>query len=496
MRTHPVCNTIRNIFLKFRILFLILAIGILFLPLLKPGEDTPSMVVFFLGRFHPLVVHFPIVLILFALTFEILSILKWIKIPASIPGILLGAGLLSCLGSLILGYLLYYTQEYSGNIIEEHLWGGVLLTAAVSLSIYLLLTYKISGSKNLYRAYLTVLFAANIILIYTSHHGGTLTHGEGYLTQYLPGKNQNPSDWEPKPIEEMLVYEDVIMAFLDKKCMSCHNENKSKGGLILTSYEDLIKGGKGDHPTLVLNSSSESEIFRRVTIPSNDDDFMPPEGKTPLGSNEILLLKWWIDSGADPKVRLTEIPADSEIEPVISIYLSELEKEQRKRFYQKLNTENLIKSMGNLDKVELKIDPYNENSIFLSMTFPPSKFRDNDLFDLQPLFQHIAKASFIGSDITDDGLYHIGQMSSLKELYIQQTEIKGDGIAHLSKLGSLQLLDLSKTNVSDGNLLHILQIPSLKELYLNETSISTEVIKALKENRTDLQIYLERGKLF
>jgi uncharacterized membrane protein len=495
MRTYSLFNKIRNKFLKFRILFLLLAIGILFLPLLKPGEDTPSMIVFFLGRFHPLVVHFPIVLILFALIFEILTKLKLIKTPVSISGILLVTGFLSCLGALILGYLLYYTQEYSGNIIEEHLWGGVLLTASVSLSLYLLLTYKNSGSKNLQRAYLIVLSAANIILIYTSHHGGSLTHGEGYLTQYFPGKNQNPSDWEPKPMEEMLVYEDVIMAFLDKKCMSCHNENKSKGGLILTTYEDLIKGGKGDHPTLVLNSSSESDIFRRVTLSSNDDDFMPPEGKTPLSSNEILLLKWWIDSGADPEIRLTEI-TDSEIEPVISIYLSELEKEQRNRFLQKLNTEDLIRSVKNLDKVELTIDPYDEKSIFLSMTFPPSKFRDDDLLDLQPLFQRITKASFIGSDITDDGLYRIGQMNSLKELYIQQTQIKGDGIAHLSKIGSLEILDLSKTNVSDGHLLHILQIPSLKELYLNETSISKEVINALKENRADLQIYLERGKLF
>ncbi|MFD2202151.1 c-type cytochrome domain-containing protein [Shivajiella indica] len=495
MNSHPLLTNKKNIFIKFRHLFLLLSVGILFIPLINPGE-APSDITIFLGRFHPLVVHFPIVLIFLALIFEILKKVNIIKVQATLIGFILGIGILGCLGSLIFGFLLFYTGEYTGEIMNRHLWGGVCLTALTALGLFLFLTYAKFKREPYYWAYFITLFVANLVLFYTSHQGGSLTHGEEYLTQFLPGKNQPQPNWEPKPIEEMLVYDDVIVAFMENKCMSCHNENKSKGGLILTTYEDLLKGGKGEHATLVLNSSAESDLYRRVTLPTNDNDYMPPDGKTPLNTNEVLLLKWWIDNGADPKIRLTEASSNPDIEPIISVYLSELEKEQQRRFNQKISTESLIQSLGHSNNYELSIDPYEEKSIFLSMTFPPSKFRDNDLIELQPLFEMITKASFIGSDITDDGFYYIGQMSSLKELYLQQTQMNGEGLAYLSSLENLEILDLSKTNITDGNILHIIRIPSLKEVYLNETNISKEIIEAIQVNRTNLKIHLERGKLF
>jgi hypothetical protein len=87
-------------------------------------------------------------------------------------------------------------------------------------------------------------------------------------------------------------------------------------------------------------------------------------------------------------------------------------------------------------------------------------------------------------------------MSSLRELYLQQTQIKGLGLIHLSQLQNLKLLDLSKTNVTSGNLLHILNFPALEDLYINETSISKEVVEAIQEYKPELKIHLERGKLF
>lgn len=495
MRSNPTLTKLKTISIKFRFVFLIIAISVLLLPLIKPFEMVISGTVYFFGRFHPLIIHFPIVLILLVLIFEVLDKKSNLKIPQYLKGMILGVSLISCLASMILGFLLYITGEYTGEIVRQHLWGGVLLTFTISLAVFLFLTVQQKKSQYIYVGYITLLISSNLILIYTSHQGGSLTHGKEYLVEYFPLKPQQP-DWEPKPIEEMLIYGDVIVAFMDKKCMSCHNENKAKGGLILTSFEDLVKGGKGEHPSLVFNSSKESEVYRRVTLPINDDDFMPPKGKTPLNENEVSLLKWWIDNGADPELKVMEASQNPEIEPVVKVYLSELETQQRNRYLQKLSTENLIKSLGYIDNVEISTDPYDEKSIFLSMKFPPSSFGDNDLLKLQPIFQNITKASFIGSDLTDDGFYHLGQMISLKELYLQQTQIKGEGLSQLSGLKTLQLLDLSKTKISDGHLLNILMMSNLQELYINETSTSKEVIDAIKENNPGLNIYLERGDFF
>ncbi len=487
---------IKNFIIRYRFLFLILAFGVLLLPSVDPTENTAPGIVFFLGRFHPLVIHFPVVLVLLALIFEILRWFRLLNVSSALVVLVLGLGLVGCLVSLSLGFLLYYTGEYSGDIMQNHLRGGVLLTASVAVAMFLLLTFKGLNYKSYYYGYISFLLAGNIILIYTSHQGGSLTHGKEYLIEYLPNFSQQEVDWEPKPLEEMLVYEDVIVSFLDRKCMSCHNENKAKGGLVMTSYEDLLKGGKGDHPAVVKDSSSRSDVYRRVVLPSHDEDVMPPEGKTPLTKDEASLLAWWIDHGADPDIKVTEAAQAPEIQPVIDVYLVELETQQRNRYLQKLSTENLIKTVSTGKNYELGIDPYDDKGITVSMTFPPAAFGDNDLVQIQPVFRNITKASFIGSDITDDGFYHLGQMTSLRELYLQQTQIKGEGLIHLSRLENLKLLNLSKTNISNGHLLHVLQFPALEELYLNETPISQEIIDALKENKPDLNIHLVRGGLF
>lgn len=493
--SNPILIKIITISIKYRFVFLVIAVAVLFLPLIRPNEGPVPELVYFFGRFHPLIIHFPIVLVLLILILEVLGKINILKVPKFLLGLIFGASLISCLISLILGFLLYLTGEFTGEIVRQHLWGGVLLTFTISLAIFLFLSFHQSKSQTVYSAFIIILILANLTLIYTSHQGGSLTHGKEYLVEYFPIKPQQ-LEWEQKPIEEMLIYDDVIMAFMDRKCMSCHNENKAKGGLILTSFEDLVKGGKGDHPSLVVNSSLESEVFRRVNLPTNDGDFMPPEGKSPLNEKEVSLLKWWIDNGADPQLRVIEASLNPEIESVVQAYLTELETQQRNWYLQKLGTENLIESIGNIGNVELTIDPYDEKSIFISMKFPPSSFGDNDFLNLQPIFQNVTKASFIGSDLTDDAFYHIGQMTSLSELYLQQTQIKGEGLSQLSRLVNLQLIDLSKTKISDGYLLNILMLPALQDVYINETSISKEVIDALKEIKPALNIHLERGNYF
>lgn len=265
---------------------------------------------------------------------------------------------------------------------------------------------------------------------------------------------------------------------------------------MMTSYEALLKGGKSDMATLTPGSTADSDMYRRVMLPSDDDDHMPPEGKVPLTQDEIALLAWWIEKGADPALKVQEAVTDQQIQPLVTSYRAELEIQQRARYLQRKSLERLIQTVSTGDEYMVQIDPYDEQTLNLSMPFPPSAFEDEDLLSAQPLFPKISKASFIGSNITDDALYHIGQMTSLRELYLQQTQIKGEGLVYLSNLPNLKLLDLSRTAISNGHLLHILRFPSLEDLYLNKTEISQEIIEAIQQNQPNLNVHLERGDLF
>ncbi len=487
--------TFKRKVIKYRFVLLLVAVAVLFLPQVQPSETAPD-VVYFLGRFHPLIIHFPIALVFLALLLELLRRFEITGISVVVIGFVLGTGLIGSLVSLGMGFMLYYTGEYVGDIMQQHLWGGVILTSSLAMACFLFLSYFQSGSNSYYISYFSVLLFANVALVYTSHQGGTLTHGAEYLTEYMPVLRKVEENWEPKPIEEMQVFEDMIIPILDKKCMSCHNNNKTKGGLLLTSYEGMLKGGKSEHPTLKPGDTGNSELFQRVVLPEHDEDHMPPEGKTPMTREEITLLEWWIKNGAETTLKVQEASLDKDIQPLITAYLTDLENQQRARFMQKKDLENMIVSVSTRNRFNLGLDQYGEGKIALSMSFPPSSFEDNDLIDLQPLFSQISKASLVSSNITDDAFYHIGQMTSLRELYLQQTKINGSGLVFLANLPHLELLDLSKTEITDGQLLNVLKIPSLEDLYLNSTNISPEVIKAIQINRPDLNIYLERGTFF
>ncbi|WP_026462971.1 c-type cytochrome domain-containing protein [Adhaeribacter aquaticus] len=487
----------QKVYIPYRLLLLPLAGAMLLLPRLKPTHGEVPDLVHWLGRFHPLVVHFPVVLVLMALLFELARKFRIIHISAATIGVVLGFSLAGSLASVGMGFLLYYTGEYTGEIMQGHLWGGVLLTSVVAITLFLFLTFRQYRSKAVYSSYLTFLVLANGILIYTSHQGGSLTHGSEYLSEHAPKFNRaGQAVFTPKAESEMLVYHDVVVPVLNQKCMSCHNENKAKGDLIMTTYEAMLKGGKGEHPTLVPGSAKESDMFRRVMLPEDDDDHMPTKGKPNLTKDEIELIAWWINHGADTTMRVPQMATDQQIKPVLTNYLTDLKTQQRTKFLQQQSLKDLLKEIPASNNVVLQLDPYDEKGINLSMPFPPGIFADKDIIKLQPLFPSITKASVMGSEITDDALYHIGQMSALQELYLQQTKIDGSGLIHLSSLKNLHLLDLSKTQVNDGQLLHVLQLPALEDLILYETTVSKEVVEAIRKNKPDLNVKLERGKFF
>jgi WD40 repeat protein len=81
------------------------------------------------------------------------------------------------------------------------------------------------------------------------------------------------------------------MLLLHNNCMSCHNQEKHKGGLQLTSREGLLKGG--DDGPVVSDKVEQSAILKALA--PDADPHMPP--KKQLSTNQISLLKKWVAAG-------------------------------------------------------------------------------------------------------------------------------------------------------------------------------------------------------
>ena len=260
-----------------------------------------------LGRFHPLLVHFPIGLLVVALIFELFTIGG--KRQGLRDGIywMVNVGAATAIVAALMGWLLRTYDDYTGDLVTYHQYTG--LATAILAFITALLMRKVVNKNSLdFRLYRFVLFTTVITLTITGHLGANLTHGEDYLTSILPGNNDSYDNSKSVALLKELKQSDSltitqqdnlnleVRAIFAHNCYQCHSENKHKGELILDSKEGVFKGGESG-PVIVSGKPGESELYKRITLSPNDDNVMPKKGKV-LKENEIALIKLWIQNGA------------------------------------------------------------------------------------------------------------------------------------------------------------------------------------------------------
>ena len=84
-----------------------------------------------------------------------------------------------------------------------------------------------------------------------------------------------------------------VFPILKANCIACHKPGKSKGGLDLTTYAALLKGGD-DGQMIKPGDAIASRLFETIR---GDEPEMPKESE-PLLPREIDLIKRWIAQGA------------------------------------------------------------------------------------------------------------------------------------------------------------------------------------------------------
>jgi hypothetical protein len=174
------------------------------------------------------------------------------------------------------GYLLKLSGGYDAGAVDTHQYMGIALAVTAGL-IFFLKKYRAYG-----RLQLPVAVLSEALLMGTGHYGGNLTHGEDFLTQpimALLGKEPVNVVREPiTDIEQAVVFHDLVQPVLEAKCYNCHSSSKQKGKLRLDSPEFILKGGKHSE-ILLAGNAANSELYKRLLLPEEDDDRMPPKGK-------------------------------------------------------------------------------------------------------------------------------------------------------------------------------------------------------------------------
>ena len=134
-----------------------------------------------LGRLHPLTVHFPIALLMAAALAEGIHAIKhWPRLRLGIY-FMIYLGAASAVAAAVLGWLnaAYGTQpESMATTLSLHRWLGVATTVWSVVLAWQAWGMDYGGSRRAFRVNLAI---AVILVGATGHFGGTLVFGEGYF---------------------------------------------------------------------------------------------------------------------------------------------------------------------------------------------------------------------------------------------------------------------------------------------------------------------------
>ena len=423
----------------------------------------------FIGRFHPLLVHLPIGILLIALLLQALSRRQQFALGEGPFHVLWLCGTGSAFLSCITGYLLSLSGDYEARTVTLHMWMAIGV-AGVSGAICWCLFKRRTGP--LYHAACVALL---LLILVTGHLGGSLTHGSDYLTAAL-ADSSDPAGTTQKiipNIQEATVYADLVQPMLQSNCYSCHGPAKQKGGLRMDSPDGLMKGGK-EGLVIRTGQAEQSELIKRLLLAREEEHHMPPKGKPQLTERQVALLHWWIAQGADFAKKVKELPQPEKIAPVLLSFQGGAQHRAAPNV-----PEEPVEAADEKDLQPLRdrgaiVLPVAQNSHYMMVNLVTATgIKDADIKLLLPLKKQLVWLKAGNIPIGDPALQTIGQCTNLTVLQLNGTNITDKGLSFLQPLVRLQSLNLVGTNISPQGLLPLQALKKLQSIYLYQTHIKS-----------------------
>ncbi|MFT5165462.1 MAG: putative membrane protein [Saprospiraceae bacterium] len=425
----------------------------------------------FLGRLHTVVLHLPIGILFLAFIMEISSRFSTFeKVRPTIPFVLF-LGMIAAVITAIFGYLLSQEGGYEERLLWNHKWLGIA-TAGLSVILFIFRKKKI--------LYLLTFTGLIILLIFTGHNGGSITHGSNFL--FEPFEEKILEEEFVGNIMDIKVYAQLIQPIFKSKCVSCHNAGKVKGGLILTDTMAILKGGDTG-PAFIARQPASSLLLKAIHLPLEDEKHMPPKGKKQLSEEDQKLLRWWIFGASEFTKTVTDYPIDPEIEAILKNRFV-----RKKAGIETINIDPVGKSkLTLLNNKGLNVVPLGSGSPWLEARLSDRKKLSADHFKLlKKVAENITILDLGNTPFDDKSVQHINAFPNLSKLFLDQTKISDTGFKNIKPLINLVYLNLYACNISDESIPVLKQFKNLKSLYLWQTQISPEGIANLKKEIPEL----------
>ncbi|BCS32413.1 hypothetical protein TBR22_A16270 [Luteitalea sp. TBR-22] len=474
------------------------------LPFLQLGDGTnlPQLALF-VGRLHPTVLHLPVALLILALLLEATR-LPWLArlapdFPPSVLASVLWLASLTGLGAAVAGWCLSHEGGYDADLLGRHLWAGVATATGAFVCLVLHTLAIARPDRTALRHLLTlVVLVTGGVMVVAAHAGGSLTHGEDYLTEHAPTPIRRlaglpiPRDRSLErrtAIADREVFDGVALRVLERHCTACHNPGKRKGDLAMDTHAGVMAGGVSG-PVVIAGVAAESELLRRLHLPLDDKKHMPPKGRPSLTDDEMAVLTWWVAAGAPAAGTLRTAKAPAEVRAAFSRILPESERQEIEAHQrrQAAEYEATLASLRASVPGSLRAIVPGERELEYTAAVAGKAFGDAELAKLSAVGRDLVWLDLSRTAVTDAGLKALTTMPNLEHLDLRETAIGDAGVAALAPLANLRTLGLYGTAVSDEGVPSIQRLAGVTRVYVGGTRVTERGIAALRTARKDLRI--------
>ena len=454
------------------------------------------------GRSHPLLVHFPVALLVVAAASELGGLWRRSSEVGAMARGLVWFALPATFAAAFAGWTMSERDPVSramASTLEWHRWTGVGVLALTLLCV--LLRQKTS-------AFRCVLFCSAIGVAVTGHLGGTMSWGEGYLLEPIQSWRAANVRTEPAP-ENVVSLENAvgvprvvgpapgvllggpssfdvseetkpllkdpeadstptkmefvkdIQPILERYCVECHGPRKKKGGLRLEPIEAAFPVGDEAFWTMLPGDGASSLLVQRMLLPREDDEAMPPKGDA-VPADEIQKFITWINEGAHGpglehiKRVATKTADDRRLDPLGVLEPSESEQVLIDAAVAALRDRGAV--------VQAVAQRHYGLEVNLSLLRPAAS--DEHLLLLRGLEPVLVRLDLSRTSVSDQGFSKLAGFPELRDLRLGGTQL-GDAIAPvLQGSPKLERLNLYGTKCTNTILTYVANLEALERLHI------------------------------
>ncbi len=282
------------------------------------------------------------------------------------------------------------------------------------------------------------------------------------------------------------VYAGLLEPVFEAKCVQCHNVKKTKGGYRMDELGRLIKGGKTG-AAIMPGDASVSELFKRISLPGEDEKHMPPKGKKQLTPQETALIHWWIQHGASGGEKISDHAGNDTVSPFIT------GERRQSPVADPLPDVGIPDSSAivALRKAGFVVRPVSTGSHLIEVSAVNfNTISDDDLKLIAPVAKNILWLSLSERALTDRVMGHISTCENLRRLDLRKTAVTDAAVKAMVSLKALEYLNLVGTGLTDAGLLMAGEIPSLERIYCWDTKVTKEGADKCSKMHPDVSIDL------